>query len=43
MQKLNINETKLYKKNLNMHRNLIKVYTFALVIALTITAIKGLS
>ena len=43
MQKININETRLYKKNVSMHKNLLKVYTCALVIALTITAIKGLS
>jgi len=43
MQKLNIDETKLYKKNQKMHKNLIKVYVLALVIGCIIIAIKGLT
>ncbi|WP_265734117.1 hypothetical protein [Poseidonibacter lekithochrous] len=41
MDKLNINETRLYKKNLSIHKNLPKVYVLALVVALVITVIKG--
>lgn len=41
MKHININETKLYKKNINIHKNLVKVYVFALVIGLTIFAVKG--
>lgn len=41
MDKININETKLYKKNMAIHKNLPKVYILALIIALVITVIKG--
>lgn len=43
MENININETKLYKKNVQIHKNLLKVYASALVIGITIITIKGLA
>jgi len=42
MSEININETKLYKKNLSIHKNLWKVYSTAIVISLVFIAIKGI-
>jgi len=41
MSDINLNETKLYKKNLSIHKNLWKVYSAAIVISLVFIAIKG--
>lgn len=41
MRDTNLNETNLYKKNVNIHRNLFKVYCVALIIGVSIVIIKG--
>jgi len=41
MRDINLNETKLYKKNLSIHKNLWKVYSSAIVISFVFIAIKG--
>ena len=38
-----IQNTRLYKKNIKIHKNLWKVYTLTLIISLMIIAIKGIS
>ena len=42
MKNININETILYKKNMNIHRNLWKIYAGIISISLLVVITKGL-
>ncbi len=42
MENININETILYKKNMNIHQNLWKIYTATISICLLVVITKGL-
>lgn len=41
MKKKNLDETKLYKKNMKIHKNLFKVYLLSLGIGVIALIIKG--